>query len=190
MPAGMPGLMTAPHPSMNPHFETTASILRRRHQVVGAESAADFADIARAMVVPGSLARTQHQVTELAAEVIDGCYHAEIAVPERGTTFRVVARTTLAPLMDDATKPDDEGPGAKAMADGVCIVHDFEVDPRWPRLSDWASRHGVVSMCSIRLASDRQVHGVLNLYGVTPGAFKGAVGQRAAVFASHAALAL
>ncbi len=149
-----------------------------------------FADIARALVVPGSLVRTRSQVTELAIDVIPGCHYANIAIPRRGDRWQVVAATHQLVSADDSARQHHEGPMAGLDNPVMFTVDDFATDTRWPRLASWATRRALWSMCAIELATDRQVLGVLNLYGGRAGAFGSVAQHRAAVYGAHAALAL
>lgn len=156
----------------------------------GTEAAASFADLARAMVVPGSLTRTQRQVAELAVDVVPGCDLANLAAPSRRGDLHVVASTST-DVSTDASLPPSNGSWDVAHgAREVLAFDNVELERHSPGLAAWAYRHGIACMCTIPLATDRQALGVLNLYGVTAGALDEGARERASVFATHAALAL
>lgn len=148
-------------------------------------------EIARAMVVRDSVARTERHVVELAVELISGCDAADVMVLDRTHQLRTVAYTSASVYVGGLLqRHNGAGPSVTALSLGSCVVDDFSVDRRWPRLSGWASSHGLASTCVCPLATNSRTLGVLNLYSTHAGVFTPALLARAMIFAAHAALAI
>ena len=69
------------------------------------------------------------------------------------------------------------------------VVHDLRTETRWPQWAPRAAELGLRSSMSIRLTSNHESVGALNLYGVNPGDFAGDQ-DIAMIFATYAAEAM
>lgn len=108
---------------------------------------------------------------------------------------RVEIAATTDPSVDRADELQlelDEGPCLSAIAAGeVFVIPDTRSEQRWPRWCQEVSQLGILSVLSIRLATDSSKVGSLNLYADTTDRFNDdsdvAVAQ---ILARHASIAL
>jgi GAF domain-containing protein len=85
-----------------------------------------------------------------------------------------------------------EGPCLRAAADheAVVIVDDLTTDTRWPVFSPSAISHGIRSMLSLHLYTDRDSIGALNIYARQPHAFTPHSVRTGVLLAAHSAAAI
>ncbi len=153
--------------------------------------AAYFAELSGELSSSTEEPLTFQRVVDRAREVVPGCDHCGLHLRTR--RGRAVSAAATDEVADEADKLQE------ALGDGPCvdatfesqnfIIHDLRSEPRWPTWSPRAAALGLRSVLSIRLTSDHETIGALNLYGDQPGAFDEDQ-DIAMVFASHAAEAM
>jgi GAF domain-containing protein len=153
--------------------------------------AAYFAELSEELSSNPGEPLTFQRVVHRAVEVVPGCSHCGLSLRKRRGRVESAAST------DDIAAEADTL--QHALGDGPCVdsafeqenfvIRDLRTETRWPLWAPRAARLGLRSAMSIRLTSDHESIGALNLYGDTVGAFDGDH-DIAMIFASHAAEAM
>jgi transcriptional regulator with GAF, ATPase, and Fis domain len=141
-----------------------------------------------------SVADEEHtllRVAELAVAAVRGCDWAGITL-RIGDKLETPAWTHDIALRADRLQYElDEGPCVDAVwVDELILVRETATDPRWPRWAPAARELGIQSVLSVRLATQKQAVGGLNLYSCLADAFDEDDVQVAHYYAAHAATAL
>jgi GAF domain-containing protein len=151
-----------------------------------------FGDIARALAGRGPEAALD-RIVHLAVDNLDGCEHAGISLVEN-RRVRTGPNTGEVPAAVDQLQDDTgEGPCLDSIQEHeVFRTHDLVAEERWPQFAPRAHEEtGVRSILSVRLYVEEHTMGALNLYSTQEAAFADEHDVAlAAVFASHAAVAL
>lgn len=135
---------------------------------------------------------TLKAVVDRAVDVVPGCDWASVTVRRRGQRLETLASSTQFPEDCDQLQYElGEGPCADAVweADSY-LSHDIGGDPRWPRWGPRVAELGVGSILAIRLMTEQETIGALNLYGARKHAYDEDAVDHATVFTAHAANAL
>jgi GAF domain-containing protein len=153
--------------------------------------AAYFAELSEELSSTPDEPLTFQRVVRRAVEVVPGCNHCGLTLRRRR------GRAESAATTDDIAAEADTL--QHALADGPCVdaafeqenfvVRDLRTETRWPIWAPRAAKLGIRSVLAIRLTSDHESIGALNLYGGSVGAFDGDQ-DIAMIFASHAAEAM
>jgi len=154
-------------------------------------TASMFAEIALLLEEMPSHEQTLEQVTHLARETL-ACDFASITLRVGGGRLETVASTHPDVEKADALQYEfEEGPCFEAVKeDGNFVCEDIEHDERWPRWGPAAAKLGLHSLLGLRLQSNRETFGALNLYHRQPSAYDEDDIVLARIFATHAAVAL
>ena len=156
------------------------------------DAAAFFARLSKELMSEQEEATTFERVANRAVEVVPACDHAGITLRERRHSAASVASTSeMAETCDRLQYELDEGPCLQAVwDDDSYLASDLAHDQRWPRWGPRAAATGIGSVLAIRLATEEETLGALNLYAERPGAFSPDDVDLALIFASHAADAM
>lgn len=125
--------------------------------------------------------------------LVPGCEMAGVTLRrKRGRLESIAPSEDRVSACDDLQHSLGEGPCLDAITDEPLIIsEDVMADSRWQR---WGSRvadeHGVSSMLSVRLFSGGGVHGSLNLYSRSAGAFGPESVDAGRLLATHVSVAL
>ncbi|OZF47626.1 antitermination regulator [Rhodococcus sp. 14-2470-1a] len=122
--------------------------------------------------------------------LVDGCDHASLMVVQRGQPVTVGASDQVARTVDDIERATGEGPCLDAIEqESAQIEPDFLSPTQWPALARGVvTRTPVRGAMGFRLLLGTKKMGALNLFSDTPGAFDGAVADRAIVISAFAAV--
>ncbi len=131
-------------------------------------------------------------VVEGAVDVVPGCDWASVTVRRRGKRLETLARSSPFPEDCDQLQYElGEGPCTDAVWDADSYLsHDIGADPRWPHWGPRVAQLGVGSVLAIRLTTEQETIGALNLYGAETHAYDENAVDHATVFTAHAANAL
>ncbi|MEU6405762.1 GAF and ANTAR domain-containing protein [Streptomyces sp. NPDC046985] len=157
--------------------------------------AQQMAAMARNLLAQPSVDATLKQITNSAADLVEGCDASGILLLDGSQA------QTLAPTGDLVVQCDQlqarlcEGPcfdaARRSDEERVFRISDFTQDePRWPRYAPAARRLGVGSMMGFLLYTEDEDFGALNFYSHEPGAFTDVSEAAGWLLASHAAVAL
>lgn len=135
---------------------------------------------------------TFEKVIKRAVETIPGCDHASITLRgRRGRAETVASTDEPTTRADELQYALEEGPCLDAAFESTdFVVDDLRSEQRWPRWSVATAELGLRAAMAIRLHSDAETLGALNLFSDTPHAYDGEARTIAMIFASHAADAM
>jgi GAF domain-containing protein len=153
-------------------------------------NAADFADMAMALLDEPDVAETLESIVEYARECLESDFAGIHIV--RGREIETAAATHEVIRQADKVQTElGEGPCLQAVWDKkTFLVDDTASDPRWPSFGPIASELGLHSMLSIRLHTSEETLGALNFYCERARVFDEEDVALAQVFAQHASVAL
>jgi transcriptional regulator with GAF, ATPase, and Fis domain len=154
--------------------------------------AAQFAELSGELLSDPDEAVTFDRVARRAVETIPGCSMAGVMLRTRRGRVRTVAATHYTVERLDALQESlGEGPCLDAAFDREnCVVQDMATDARYPGWSRGAEELGVHASMAIRLHTESETLGALNLYADRSAAFEGETGDIALIFAAHATEAM
>jgi GAF domain-containing protein len=135
---------------------------------------------------------TLQMVVERAVGVVPGCDFASVSLRRRRGRVETTASTSdLASRCDALQYQLEEGPCLEAVWDGDSyLAEDIGADPRWPRWGPRVAELGVGSVLAIRLSTEAETLGALNLYATKTHAFSADDVDIASIFTVHATNAL
>ncbi len=158
----------------------------------GGSSAANLAEIARAVSGEPTVARTLQRIVELAVETIDGCDEAGILLVTKREIIAGAWSNALVHQIEEMECQVGEGPCLDAISQAPTFestdLHDQLA--RWPTFAARAIDAGIHSMLAFRLFAADDTLGALDLYGNQSDAFDETARAFGTIFAAHAALAL
>ena len=154
--------------------------------------AARFAEISGDLLSEADEETTFDSVAKRAVEMVPGCLHAGITLRKRRGRAETVASTdVLVERLDAVQYALREGPCLDAAFErGNVVVDEIATDPRWPRWSNEARALGIASAMAVRLHTEEETLGALNLYSEVPNTFSGDAGDIAVIYAAHATEAM
>lgn len=150
-----------------------------------------FADIARLLEAEPDTQATLDQIAVLAQKAIV-CDHAGISLLHGRKQVETAAASAEVIEKADALQYElGEGPCLQAIwSHDTFVVEDMATDERWPRWGPAAAELGLRSILAVRLFTNGQTHGALNLYASTPRRFDADDVAVAHIYATHASVAL
>ncbi len=153
--------------------------------------AAELSEMALRMHDERTVDETLDRILEFALKAVECAYAGVIFVDRRGTVETVAATHPLVATLDKVQLECKEGPDLDVLHDRYSlIVSDTRLERRWPNWASRVSAAGIRSLLSVRLYTDSERVGTLNLYDPEPDRFDIADQEVAHIFARHAAVAL
>lgn len=135
--------------------------------------------------------QTLDRVLEFALKAVDCAYSGVLFVTHDGQLETAAATNELIVDVDQLQVACGEGPDIEILHDRYSlIIPDTRLETRWPAWAERVSSVGIRSLLNVRLYTDTQRVGTLNLYDPEPDHFDVADQQVAHIFARHAAIAL
>jgi GAF domain-containing protein len=155
-------------------------------------SASDFARLSRDLMADSDEQPTLQTVADRAVSVVPACEHASVSLRRRRGRIETSASTSELASACDALQYDlEEGPCLDAVWDADnYLAEDIATDRRWPNWGPRVAEMGVGAVLSIRLASESETIGALNLYAAEPFVFTRDDVDLALIYTLHAANAL
>jgi GAF domain-containing protein len=156
------------------------------------ELAAFFAELSEELHSSSSEPLTFEKVVKRAAETIPGCDHAAITLRvRRGRAETVASTDDRAQQADDLQYALEEGPCLDAAFESTdFVIDDLRAEERWPQWAAGAADLGMRAAMAIRLHTESETLGALNIYSERAHAFDEEARTVALIFASHAADAM
>jgi GAF domain-containing protein len=151
-----------------------------------------FGQVARLLSAHEGLIPTLNRIVNLAVEHLRSCEFAGISLVE-GRRITSPASSNDIPRTVDAIQSEvGEGPCLDAIKEHeVFQTGDLGAEERWPQFAGRAHEEtGIRSILSVRLFIEEDTMGALNLYSSAANAFDETDVAMAAVYASHAAVAM
>jgi GAF domain-containing protein len=160
--------------------------------VESTRAAIDFAHLSRDLMADPDEQPTLQTVAERAVAIVPGCEFASVSLRRRRGRIETTASTSeLASACDALQYELEEGPCLEAVWDGDSyLAENLATDTRWPRWGPRVAGMGVGAILSIRLSTDHETIGALNLYATRPHAYSADDVDLALVFTVHATNAL
>jgi GAF domain-containing protein len=156
------------------------------------EVAAALAEAAKTIDHPRSLEETLDAIVHAARDTIPGLEHVGISILHRDGRIETKAGTDqLVWELDDLQYGINQGPCVDAVkSDPIMYLDDARHDDRWPDYLPRAVEKGLRSQLALRLYTEEETLGGINMYSTTgPGLTPEAI-QLAELFAAHASIAL
>lgn len=153
--------------------------------------AEELAEMALGMHQGSTVEQTLDRVLEYALKAVDCAYAGVMFVTRRGRIETAAATNQLVAEVDQIQVSCGEGPDIEILEDRYSlIIPDIHLERRWPRWAEQVAGVGIRSLLNVRLYTDTERVGTLNLYDPEPDHFDVADQQVAHIFARHAAIAL
>lgn len=148
--------------------------------------------LARALRVDeADLEATLSAIANSATTTVAAAEAAGINLWEKGRFLPQAVCGEAPPILDGLQQRTGSGPCIDASRDQVTIaISEMDSDDRWPQFARRAVDLGVMSMLCLPLWIDDRTLGSLSLYAPRPMAFDDGARRLAALFATHAALAV
>jgi GAF domain-containing protein len=158
----------------------------------GTRLAEMFAEVARKLLIDREVNATLHRIVTLAQETLEHAESVGVSIIKGRTIESPASSAELAHLVDRLQEETNEGPCLDALRHNeVLLIGNLGDDDRWPKFAKRAhAETGVTSIMSVRLFADGDALGSLNVYSTKPNAFDERGLALAAIFATHAAIAL
>ena len=153
--------------------------------------AAEFARVSRELLAEPKVELTVQRVVDLAVETIAGCDYAGIFLRQGSSIVTPASTDALVDELDQAQQDLHEGPCLDAIwVEDLYRITDTSREQRWPSWTPRAAAAGIGSTLSVRLATEANVVGALNLYSRQVEAFDDEAVLTAYIYASHASSAI
>jgi hypothetical protein len=149
-------------------------------------------DVAASLSEPGDIADTLERISHAARDTVPGADYASITVRRPDGHLDTLATTDpIAVRLDKIQYELHEGPCYDAVTDAdISYCPDLHADARWPAYSPHANSLGLASQMAVRLSVAKGAYTGLNLYSKSRDAFGNGAMSIAALFSSHARVAL
>lgn len=156
------------------------------------DAAAFFARVSSDLMRETEEAPTLQRVVERAVEIVPAVDYAGLSIRKRRHKVETMAFAgEKAWLCDQLQYELGEGPCLEAIWDNdAYLAANTATDSRWPRWGPRVAENGVGSVLSIRLATESETLGALNLYAAPTNAFAAEDVDLALIYASHATNAM
>jgi GAF domain-containing protein len=125
-----------------------------------------LATAAREMAAEGSTGDTLESAVRLATELVDGCDLAGISLIHKDKIDTPYATDEILRIIDEQQFALNQGPCLEAIRDHETVTsNDLAADPRWPPWGPKIAEQANVHSClCVRLFTDGDSLGALNLY--------------------------
>jgi GAF domain-containing protein len=156
------------------------------------EIAVALTEAAKAINGHRTLEETLDAIAHAALRSVPGFDHVGISITHRGGKIETMAGTDqLVWDIDDLQYRLGEGPCVDSIhKDPVVVLENVRHEQRWPRYIPRAVAAGLRAQLGLRLYTDEETLGGLNLYSTESATIDPDALQVAELFASHAAIAL
>lgn len=148
--------------------------------------------VTREMNEPRELQATLDIIVETAAHSLPGIDHVGITITGKNDTMETRAGSdAFVWELDELQYELHEGPCVHAMTvEPVTTVEWARREPRWPRFMPLAVAKGLRSQMGMRLYTEKETFGGLNMYSTSSDTIDPDSMHMAELYAAHAALAL
>ncbi|WIM87902.1 GAF and ANTAR domain-containing protein [Candidatus Mycobacterium wuenschmannii] len=130
-------------------------------------------------------------IVDAGVKLLPGISWAGVAHVRGKNVLAQVPSDDVAQKLNELQDELGEGPALSALADREnLVIADLSAEERWPRFVKAATDLGVQCLMVFRLFVEREVLGVLTIYGPAPNMFSDESVVVGEIFAQHAAVAL
>lgn len=156
----------------------------------GRRLANDFAELALALHEEAESGPALSEVLQASQEML-GCDVGAVMLVIEGKVVSACVTDEIAERADALQLAVGAGPCLEAIEQGeTFIIADTTTDPRWAPWCAGVAEFGIRSVLSVKLQTEREVLGALNLYSYEPEAFTCDDAALGRVLASHASVAV
>ncbi len=156
----------------------------------GEDPAAAFAAVATVLSEASTVEELAGLIVSLALTTIEACDRAGVIARHDDRVVTIAASDELVRELERAQVDSGEGPCLDVLAGrSIQYAADLSNDGRWPRFSAVSMGTGVRSVLAVPIGGDGSV-AALSLYASRPDAFGPIDMGQAAIFGTHARLAL
>lgn len=156
----------------------------------GDDLATAFATVATVLAGATTVEELAALIVSLAVSTIEGCDLAGVMAHQGGRAVTLAASEEPVRALDELQVEADEGPCLDVLGGRPAeYAADLATGDRWPRFGAQAARAGVRSLLAVAVGADDSP-AALNLYARLPDAFGPVDRGQAAIFATHARLAI
>lgn len=151
-----------------------------------------LAEAARTLHGPTTLEETLDTIAQTAQFSVPGFDHVGISISHGDGRIETMSGTSpLVWRLDELQYSCKEGPCVDSVREApVVVVEHARHDQRWPHYMPGAAREGLRSQLALRLYTDRETLGCLNLYSTASDSIDPGAVHVAELFAAHASIAL
>jgi hypothetical protein len=150
----------------------------------GPHEAAFFAQVSRDLMREHEEEPTLERVVERAVEIVPAVDYAGLSIRKRRRRVETMAASSPRALLCDQLQYE------MIWENDAYLTANTATDSRWPRWGPRVADEGVGSVLSIRLATETETLGALNLYAESTNAFGADDVDLALVYAAHATNAM
>ena len=138
-----------------------------------------------------TLETTLQRIVDVANRAVPDTVGVSITLKKGSRPYTAVATSPQVQAIDEREYAVDEGPCISAMDTGEAqLLDDASDDRRWPKFTQVCREEGLGSSLGVPLCVGDEPYGAMNLYAVTPYAFKQEHQEAAQLLADQAGVAL
>lgn len=147
--------------------------------------------LSRLVLQDETIETTLQRIVDVAHRAIPDTVGVSITLKKGTRPYTAVATSPHVQAIDEREYAVDEGPCISAMETGQPhLLDDVATDTRWPKFTRVCQEEGLGSSLGVPLCVGDQPYGAMNVYALTPHAFKEEHQQAAELLADQAGVAL
>jgi len=147
--------------------------------------------LSRLVLQDETIETTLQRIVDVAHRAIPDTVGVSITLKKGTRPYTAVATSPHVRAIDEREYAVDEGPCISAMETGQPhLLDDVATETRWPKFTQVCKEEGLGSSLGVPLCVGDEPYGAMNVYALTPHAFKEDHQQAAQLLADQAAVAL
>jgi GAF domain-containing protein len=147
--------------------------------------------LSRLVLQDETLETTLQRIVDVATRAVPDTLGVSITLQKGTRPYTAVATNPAVEAIDQREYAVDEGPCIDAIRTGrPHLLDDVATETRWPAFTGVCRDEGLGSVLGVPLCVGDEPYGAMNLYALSPGAFKEDQQQAAALLAEQAGVAL
>ena len=147
--------------------------------------------LSRLVLQDETIETTLQRIVDVAHRAIPDTVGVSITLKKGTRPYTAVATSPHVQAIDEREYAVDEGPCISAMETGQPhLLDDVATETRWPKFTQVCKEEGLGSSLGVPLCVGDEPYGAMNVYALTPHAFKEDHQQAAQLLADQAAVAL
>ncbi|HVF33447.1 MAG TPA: GAF and ANTAR domain-containing protein [Acidimicrobiales bacterium] len=148
-------------------------------------------NLSRLVLQDETLETTLQRIVEVATRAIPDTVGVSITLKKGHRPYTAVATSAHVRAIDEREYAVDEGPCISAMETGsLQLLDDVDAETRWPAFTRVCREEGLGSSLGVPLCVGDEPYGAMNVYALTPHAFKEDQQEAATLLAEQASIAL
>jgi GAF domain-containing protein len=147
--------------------------------------------LSRLVLQEETLETTLQRIVEVASRAIPDTVGVSITLKKGPRPYTAAATSAQVQAIDEREYAVDEGPCISAMDTGeLQLLDDVDTEERWPKFTQVCREEGLASTLGAPLCVGGEAYGAMNVYALTPHAFKEEHQQAAQLRADQVGVAL